>query len=218
MGAPLYAGLPCVQEYLVELQDLRCPLCGEADFDRIGLAMHFSDCETARELASAHRQRHSEWEMEHAAKLQAKGLKYISPAGFRVAHVLIFNSQGQLLLQRLALSRKRNPGTWGSSVASYLFASESYQAAASRRVQEELGVTASTLTFFGKTEMMDDGCLKFISVFTMNGNGPFAVDRSHIEEIEFVSPLLIQQMIDDRTRKFTPTFLHVFRYCRSRFR
>jgi isopentenyldiphosphate isomerase len=137
-------------------------------------------------------------------------------AGFRVAHVLIFDSRGQLLLQRLALSRNRNPGAWGSSVASYLFASESYDAAAIRRLREELGVTTSRPSFFGKTEMMDDGCLKFICVFTLKHDGPFAVDRSHIGEVEFVLPLGVQQMIDDGTRQFTPTFLQVFRYYRSR--
>ncbi len=137
-------------------------------------------------------------------------------AGFRVAHVLIFNSGGQLLLQRLALSRKRNPGAWGSSVASYLFASETYQAAARRRVKEELGVEAPTLTFLGKTEMMDDGCLKFISVFTMKHDGPFTVDQSQIEEVEFVYPQVIEQLIDGKMRQFTPTYLHVFRFYLSR--
>jgi isopentenyl-diphosphate delta-isomerase len=138
-------------------------------------------------------------------------------ASFRVAHVLIFDSKGRLLLQRLALGRKRNPGAWGSSVASYLFASESYEAAASRRVQEELGVAAPPLTFVGKTEMIDDGCHKFISVFTMNDDGPFVPDQSHIEELEFVPPLLIQQMIDEGARRFTPTFVYVFRYYQSKF-
>lgn len=142
---------------------------------------------------------------------------FATQAGFRVAHVLIFNSQRQLLLQRLALSRKRNPGAWGSSVASYLFASESYQAAAGRRVQEELGVMAPSLTLLGKAEMMDEGCLKFISIFTTNHDGPFAFERSHIEQIEFVPLVHVQEMIDDRTRRFTPTFLHVFRYYASKF-
>jgi isopentenyldiphosphate isomerase len=139
-------------------------------------------------------------------------------AGFRVAHILIFNSQGQLLLQRLAHTRKRNPGAWGSSVACYLFASESYQAAARRRAKEELGVAEPPPTFLGKTEMIDDGCLKFISVFTMKNDGPFAVDRSHIDEIEFVPTFRIEKMIERGTRQFTPTFLHVFRYYQSRSR
>lgn len=141
---------------------------------------------------------------------------FATHAGFRVAHVLIFNSQKELLLQRLAFSRKRNPGAWGSSVASYLFASESYEAAAARRVGDELGVQVPSLTFIGKTEMMDDGCQKFISVFTMDNDGPFFFDRSHIEQIEFVPVVGVQKMIEDGTRRFTPTFLHVFRYYVSR--
>jgi NUDIX domain len=139
-------------------------------------------------------------------------------AGFRVAHVLVFNSVGELLLQRLALSRKRNPGAWGSSVASYLFASESYEAAATRRFGEELGVKASPLTFLGKTEMLDDGCLKFISVFSANSDGPFRPIRSQIDVLEFDLPVRIERMIADRTRPFTPTFTHVFGFYRSRFR
>jgi isopentenyldiphosphate isomerase len=145
-----------------------------------------------------------------------RGDVFARRAGFRVAHVLIFNSQGKLLLQHLALSRKRNPGAWGSSVASYLFASESYQAAAKRRASEELGIKDPALTFLGKTEMIDDGSQKFISIFTMNYDGPFTIDHSHIEEVEFDSLLRVQQMIDGETRPFTPTFLRVFRFYHSR--
>jgi isopentenyldiphosphate isomerase len=139
-------------------------------------------------------------------------------AGFRVAHVLVFNSTGELLLQRLALSRKRNPGAWGSSVASYLFASESYEAAATRRFGEELGVTVPPLTFLGKTEMLDDGCLKFITVFTTRSDGPFRPIRSQIDDLKFDLPVRIERMIADGNRPFTPTFTHVFGFYMSRIR
>lgn len=139
-------------------------------------------------------------------------------AGFRVAHVLVFNSQGELLLQRLALTRNRNPGAWGSSVACYLFASESYEAAARRRFSEELGVSAPQMNFLGKTQMMDDGSLKFISVFTAQSDGPFHIDHSHIDTVEFEPIARIQRMIDDGSRRFTPTFLRVFLYYQSRQR
>lgn len=136
-------------------------------------------------------------------------------ANFRVSHILIFNSQGELLLQRLAFGRKRNPGAWGSSVASYLFASESYWEAANRRVREELGIPTPVLTFIGRTQMMDDGCSKFISIFVARHDGPFIFDPSHIEEVEFVTPAHIERMIADHTRTFTPTFIQVFRYYES---
>ena len=97
-------------------------------------------------------------------------------ANFRVSHVWVFNSSRELLLQRLAFDRMRNPGAWGSSVASYLFSTETYQEAAVRRVREELGVSPSGLKLLVRTEMEDDGCLKFISVFGAIHDGPFRID------------------------------------------
>jgi isopentenyl-diphosphate Delta-isomerase len=136
-------------------------------------------------------------------------------ANFRVAHVLILNSHGELLLQRLALSRNRNPGAWGSSVASYLFSSEDYVQAAERRVSEELGISDFQLVPLGKTEMVDDGCLKFISVFRSFSEGPFHSDPAHIDRVEFVSTSQISRMIKSGSRVFTPTFLHVFQFYQS---
>jgi isopentenyldiphosphate isomerase len=136
-------------------------------------------------------------------------------ANFRVSHVLIFNSRGDMLLQRLALSRNRNPGAWGSSVASYLFSSEDYEEAAQRRVGEELGISDLPLVPLGKTEMVDDGCLKFISVFQSFDEGPFRYDPSHIDRVEFVPVPEIRRMIESGSRTFTPTFLRVFEFYRS---
>jgi isopentenyldiphosphate isomerase len=136
-------------------------------------------------------------------------------ANFRVSHVLIFNSRGELLLQRLALTRNRNPGAWGSSVACYLFSSEDYIQAARRRVRQELGISDSTLVPLGKTEMMDNGCLKFIGIFQSFSDGPFDYDPSHIDRVEFVSVSEINSMIQRGSRTFTPTFLRVFQFYRS---
>jgi isopentenyldiphosphate isomerase len=135
-------------------------------------------------------------------------------ANFRVAHVLIFSSRGELLLQRLALHRNRNPGAWGSSVACYLFSSEDYLQAAQRRIRQELGISDFSLVPVGKTEMVDDGCLKFISIFEAFNDGPFHYDPSHIDQVEFISIPEILRMIETGTRIFTPTFLQVLRFYR----
>ena len=137
-------------------------------------------------------------------------------ANFRVSHVLIFNRRGDLLLQRLALNRTRNPGAWGSSVASYLFSSENYVQAAQRRVGQELGISDFVLVPLGKTEMLDDGCLKFISVFQSFHEGPFHYDPVHIDRVAFVSVPEIRQMMESGNGIFTPTFLRVFRFYLSR--
>ena len=136
-------------------------------------------------------------------------------ANFRVSHVFVFNSENELLLQRLAFSRDRNPGAWGSSVASYLFASEDYVDAACRRFGQELGVQVSNLSPLGKIQMVDNGCLKFITLFRSICDGPFNYDRSHIDSVEFVSVSAVEKMLRRGDRVFTPTFIEVFRFYRS---
>lgn len=138
-------------------------------------------------------------------------------ANFRVAHVLIFNSKGEILLQRLALSRDRNPGAWGSSVAAYLYSTEDYMQAAQRRIGQELGISDALLVPVGKTEMVDEGSLKFIMVFRHRNDGPFRYDPSHIDGVEFVPVPDVSRMVLNEPRSFTPTFHHVFRFYRSQF-
>jgi isopentenyldiphosphate isomerase len=136
--------------------------------------------------------------------------------GFRVAHDLIFNSSGELLVQQLARTRTRHPGYWGSSVAAYLFAGESYESAAERRLAQELGVRGVPLKYIGKISMVDEGCHKFVSVFTATDNGPFRFDRNHIEKIEFLPLPLIRELRDSGARAFTPTFVRVLGFYESK--
>jgi isopentenyl-diphosphate delta-isomerase len=131
-------------------------------------------------------------------------------ANFRVAHVFVFNSEGELLIQRLGLNRTRHPGYWGSSVAAYLFSHEDYQSAAKRRLSEELGISNTALQFISKISMQDEGCTKFISLFKTVYDGPLHYDRLHIDEAEFHSLAEIRKMIVDGNRPFTPTFLYIF--------
>ncbi len=128
---------------------------------------------------------------------------------FRVVHILLFNGRGELLVQQLANDRTRHPRYWGSSVAGYLFAGESYEAAAQRRLSQELGVFNSRLAPVGKTSMSDEGCLKFIGVFSAVSEGPFSFDGEHISALEFVSLPEIHKLHNQGSVAFTPTFIRV---------
>ena len=135
---------------------------------------------------------------------------FSAKVGFRVAHVFVFNQVGELLLQKVAENRPRHPGYWGSSVAAYLFSGEDYLAAARRRAEEELGIAKPDLRLVGKTVMNDEGCTKFISLFTMVSDGPFNFDHTHIESLDFRSLHQIREMLLTGEREFTPTFIHLF--------
>src|SRR4051794_23153267 len=130
-------------------------------------------------------------------------------ANFRVAHVLIFNSTGNLLVQQLAPNRERHPLQWGTSVAAYVPAGDTYHRAAVDRVEQELGINGLTMVEFKRTMMIDNGRRKFVAVFTATYDGSIRLDSSHIAAVKFAS---VEELIRmSASNKLTPTFLHIMR-------
>ena len=136
-------------------------------------------------------------------------------ANFRVVHVFLFDGEGRLLIQQLSLTRERNPGRWGSSVAAYLFAGEVYEEAARRRLWEELRIRDIELAVAGKTVMNDNGCRKYISLFTGTCVETLHPDPAHIASVQPVSLANVARMVTQQPEILTPTFIHVFKYFQS---
>jgi len=59
-------------------------------------------------------------------------------------HVWIFNSRGEVLLQKRAMSKDTFPGLWDISSAGHVSAGETPNEAAVRELGEELGIKAKT--------------------------------------------------------------------------
>ena len=58
----------------------------------------------------------------------------------KVVHVLVFNPDGGLLLQKRSLSKDVAPGRWDTSVGGHMEPGETLEAAAMREMAEELGI------------------------------------------------------------------------------
>lgn len=128
---------------------------------------------------------------------------------FRTAHVFVLNARQELLLQRLAGGRERHPGRWGSSVAAYLFAGESYLDGAKRRSWEELGLLGQ-LEPVGKMEMPDERSLKFVSLFVTHSDTAHNRVPAHISQLEYWPVAEIERALTDAPESFTPTFTALF--------
>lgn len=135
-------------------------------------------------------------------------------AGFRVVHVLVLNTQGELLLQRIADNRTRSPGRWGSSVAGYLHAGEEPLQAARRRLREEIGLQ-TPLRACGRTKMLDDGSDKFIHVFLTHAETAQIMDPLHIQELQFWARAQIEDCLRKDPDVFSPTFPFVLQAARD---
>jgi len=136
--------------------------------------------------------------------------------GFRVAHALLLNSAGEIVLQQLSPSRERSPLKWGSSVAGYLHAGETYDEAIQRRSSEELGL-AIPLQRAARTRMDEEGgATKFIHIYLGETETAQIRNRQHIADIRFWSEDEIERALADHPERFTATFPLVWRAFRSR--
>lgn len=142
-----------------------------------------------------------------------RGAVFAEHAGFRVAHVLVLNHQGQVLLQRTAPTRLRSPDRWGSSVAAYLHAGESPLDGARRRLQEELGL-ATPVQFCGRPLMHDETASKFIYVYITHAETASIQDPTHIQELKFWDPGLLDLLMKEDRDAFTETLPYVLRAAR----
>lgn len=111
----------------------------------------------------------------------------------RTVGVVIFNDQGQPLLQKRSKNKDLYPGLYTISASGHVNKGETYLQAAKRELMEELGITAtlkkrakSLVELEQETEM---GCL-----FSTTYNGPFYPEKDDIDEVKFVSPAELTRM------------------------
>ena len=81
----------------------------------------------------------------------------------RAFSVFIFNSKGEMLLQRRAPGKYHSPGLWTNACCSHPRPGEETQAAARRRLEEELGFTTPLEKLFDFTyrSEFDNGLTEF---------------------------------------------------------
>lgn len=108
----------------------------------------------------------------------------------RAFSVFIFNSAGRLLLQRRADGKYHSPGLWTNSCCSHPRPGETVEAAAMRRVNEELGVTCLVNHEFSFLYKADVGNglreHELDHVFFANYDGPVFPDREEVSDVRWM--------------------------------
>ena len=123
----------------------------------------------------------------------------------RAVHILIFNKKGELFLQKRSRFKDRHPCVWDSSAAGHVDAGETYDEAADRELEEELGVTTALqrVTKLPATERTGE---EFIWLYRGAHEGPFQLARSEIELGDFFPPALVTAWLEARPHEFAPGF------------
>jgi len=71
---------------------------------------------------------------EYRSEVHRRGLMH------RAVHVLVFNSKGELFLQKRSQTKDTFPGAWDSSASGHLCCGEEYDVCALRELDEEIGL------------------------------------------------------------------------------
>jgi len=103
----------------------------------------------------------------------------------RVAHVLVFDEAGRLLLQKRSATKDVQPGKWDTSVGGHLDPGEDYLSAAVREMQEELGISETPLTFLYRYPLRNNFESENVATYLARHSGPFTFCLREIDAVRF---------------------------------
>ena len=122
---------------------------------------------------------------------------YKNMSQHRVVHILIFNPQGELLLQLRSKSKSAHPLHWSTSVGGHVRKGETYKQAALREAKEELGIVPEITEIYKDRYTNAKGHQKFLTVYKAIDNGhTFSLDPEEVERVEYKSLDEIKKMAD----------------------
>lgn len=130
----------------------------------------------------------------------------------RAVHILVFNDQRQLFLQKRSMNKDENPGLWDTSAAGHVDAGESYEMCAAREIYEELGIkTNEKLKYLFKLPASEQTGMEFIEVYRCNDNGPFTMASEEIDEGKWFSLTVISKLVENNDILLTDSFKTLWR-------
>ena len=135
-------------------------------------------------------------------EVHARGLLH------RSVHILVFNSRGELFLQKRAMTKDENPGYWDSSAAGHVNAGEDYRTSAERELMEELGISGE-LQFFKKFSASPKTLWEHVETYLCTTDQKITINPVEISEGRFWPMTELKESLYSHPGHFTSTF-HLF--------
>lgn len=101
----------------------------------------------------------------------------------RVVHVLVFNNEGALLLQKRSMRKDVAPGEWDTSVGGHVNPGETLDEAVKREVREELGITSCETEFLYSYIHSNEYETELVYTYSCIYGGEIDYDKDEIDEV-----------------------------------
>ena len=133
----------------------------------------------------------------------------------RAFSVVLFNSQGEMLIQRRARSKYHSAGLWSNACCSHPRPGEPTKDAVVRRLREELGVdTAPEFSFKFKYKVLFSNDLiehELDHVYVGTYDGSPQIDEGEISEWKYIDPLELGKQVDENPEEYSHWFKIILR-------
>jgi isopentenyl-diphosphate delta-isomerase type 1 len=130
----------------------------------------------------------------------------------RAVHVFVFNSRGQIFLQKRSMKKDKHPGVWDSSASGHVDSGEHYDATAVRELQEEIGLCAAQpLKPLFKINACDETDQEFVWVYRCEAEGPFELNEDEIERGDWFTSEKVTAWIQECPQDFAPAFVFIWK-------
>jgi isopentenyldiphosphate isomerase len=143
------------------------------------------------------------------AEVHARGLWH------RAVHVLVFNSRGEVFLQKRSMLKDTAKGKWDSSSSGHVDSGEDYDACAVRELREEIGLDLENLTQgrkgaklekLFKIDARQETGWEFCWVYRCENEGPFQLHPDEIETGDWFAPEFVTKWVSEKPQDFASAF------------
>lgn len=135
----------------------------------------------------------------------------------RAVHILVFNSAGQVFLQKRSMSKDTHPGTWDSSTSGHVDSGEDYDESAMRELQEEIGlIVDSPPDRLFKIDACEQTDQEFVWIYRTESEGPFELHPEEIETGDWFAVSEVTEWIATRPDDFAPALRHLWALAKAR--
>jgi isopentenyldiphosphate isomerase len=126
-----------------------------------------------------------------------------------VVHLHLFNTRGELFLQKRAKTKDIQPGKWDTSVGGHISPGETPDMALIREAGEELGLNSFVPEYLGKYVWESSRERELVNSFSTISDEIPVINKDEIEEGRYWT---LQEIKDNLGRDiFTPNFENEFR-------
>jgi isopentenyldiphosphate isomerase len=130
----------------------------------------------------------------------------------RAVHVLVFNAQGEVFLQKRSMKKDTAAGLWDSSSSGHVDTGEEYDVCAVRELREEIGlVTSVPPERVFKIDAGPETGWEFCWVYRCAAEGPFQLHPEEIETGAWFMPDRVTRWVNEHPEDFARAFVLIWK-------